>query len=118
ERICEPLVDPANGPKLLKDKLTKAEGELKELLRECELRNIPAGEGDIPWEKLLGTIARLVTYQRIVEASDRILDLVEGRCHKITDEYIETLTSLISSDNQMIAELESCLSTLSIQFEQ
>lgn len=116
--ILQPLVDPAQTPKVLKEKLNKIESDLNELMRDCQLREAPAGvQANIPWEKLLNTLTRLVTYQSLVEASDKLLEVVETQCRKISTQYIETLGSLICSDNQIIAELESCLATLSLQFE-
>lgn len=115
ELIAQPLLDPANSPKIIKEKLDKVENELKDHLRDALIPESRLPLDEIPWDKLVSCLSKLEAFERLVQASEKAQSLCSNRIGDIQNEYLKTVESLLSSDIQITAELESCLSTLSLQ---
>jgi hypothetical protein len=115
ERVTAPLVDPSQSPKNLKEKITKIETELSQQLRSVSTEEIPLPIAEIPWDKLVSCLSKIEAYEKLIQASERAQAVCQERLTYIQTNYIQTLDTLLSNDSQITAELESCLSSLSLQ---
>lgn len=112
-----PLLEPAYSPKVVKEKLSKIEIELKKELQACHVSSLPVSFEPIPWHKLAKCLCSLEAQRKLIEVSEQAQNLSQERLEPIHEEYLKTVENLISSDSQIISELESCLSTLSLHTE-
>ena len=114
-KAAAPLTEPGQTPKYLKEKLQKIDQQLADELKACGLTAVPLTKEPIAWTKLAKARCKLEAYEKLIEASESTLDFAQSKLESVHQDYIETVESLLSSDSQITAELESCLATLNLQ---
>lgn len=112
---AEPLLQPGVTLKTLKDELQTVDTKIAETCASLGLdRERPAGESrDL--RKPVEASARLEAYARLVRASQGARKYCEQNVEPQFLRYLETAESHLTNDRQIIAELESCIATLSLR---
>lgn len=117
--VASPLLQPSASPQHLREKLTRIEADMSTALHACGLPDfLPTQQNQIPWAKMVGALSKKYACQKLLESFEQTRRKLVERVQPSFQEYLRIVESLLASDKQITAELETCLSTLSLQVSQ
>ncbi len=117
QQVAEPLLDPANAPAQVRDRISKIDSQIAELCRACGIKSAQELPETVPWPKLIEIRGRVAFYDKLTELSDKAASLSKDRVGKIFESYVDHLSELLESKSQITSELESCLSSLQLEMQ-
>ncbi len=79
EEIAAPLLDPAQAPRLRKEKIQAVEQELAQHFAGIAAIDVHFNIAEIPWEKLISCLSKIEAFERLIEASERAQQLCGDR---------------------------------------
>jgi len=118
QQAATPLLDPAQSPQVLKEKMIKVEGELRALCEKHQITTLPMADHAVEWEKIIDVLSRLEALGRMEKATDKAFGQVEDSIVPLFEAYLKEVESVIRHDNQITLELDSCLNNLTQQIRE
>jgi hypothetical protein len=113
---AKPILDPANNPKILSDKLNACKDKIENIRKKYSLEATPFE--DTPWAKLIKIYATKEVYGALHQALNKLHQHFQSQIQPIYEDYIQALEEVLKKDIDITTELETCLSSLQLQREQ
>ncbi len=113
--VAAPLIEPANNPGVIRDKLQKVEASLRQMLDGTGLSDLKRPLTDMDWPTILDTLSRKDVFQRLCEASTKAREIVTTQVKDALKKYEDVCVKNLRLRADGAAELESCLASLALQ---
>ncbi len=112
-----PVTDPANSHGVLNDKLTRISQIIAEHLKACGVTQLPQKLDQVPWDQVFAARAKLEAADKLIQTAEQARSANNDTLKPVFSDTMATVRTVLNKSHQLTAELESCLSSLTIQAE-
>ena len=110
--LAEPLLDPSKNPRILAERLKEVTAELEELCTKWGVQQLPQPEIQVDWGQALQVLTRSLACENLEKSARKSLHDAKHMLRPVYDSYRQSIRGFLELDQELIKELEACLSEL------
>jgi len=112
-----PVTDPAQSHSVLNEKLTRISQTISEHLKASGVSQLPSKLDQVPWDQVFAARAKLEAADKLIQTAEQARTANNDTLKPVFSDTMATVRTVLNKSHQLTAELESCLSSLTIQAE-